>query len=97
MDSMDLANSKQGPAGVSSVTLRYVHAEAAPDPALSQRLLGLRERYGERVQLQFVANSGGLSTLYVLRGEAIVSQAAGRDLPVRELNRVVDCALEWPH
>jgi hypothetical protein len=86
------------------ITLLYVRATAEPD-ILGSRLAQIVARYAPAVTLQIVTpdqlsagdrhSTGPLPKLVVLRRGEVITEACGA-LPVRELNRVVQRAVEWP-
>ena len=88
------------------VTVVYVCDEAQQDDGLGKRLAEVVERYSPLVTLVvtnqadlptgFASAGAQAPTLFVLRGTEVVGHAAGARLPVRELDRVVRCAVEWP-
>lgn len=87
-----------------TITLLYVRATAESD-LLGAKLARIVARYAPNVTLQIVTPEqmppryadfdGPLPRLIVLRRGEIISEACGA-LPARELNRVVQRAVEWP-
>jgi hypothetical protein len=76
------------------VTVLYVR-----NPRLGENLKDVAARYASRVKLVAVAKMPGTRfwqrqpSIRVLRGQSIVCEAMGADLPRRELDRVIRSAL----
>lgn len=87
------------------VTLLYIKGEDADLPYLDRGLSLIVARYAPRVELrtlaphQVPAEHAALSlptpSVLVMRRGEIVGEALGALLPLRELDRVVRCAVEW--
>lgn len=91
------------------VTLLYVRPEGG-GTELDQRISSVVARYAPHVVMRVVGpadlagegaalrNLGayGCPAVLLLRGQAIVAEAIGASLPMRELDRAVRCAVEWP-
>ena len=82
-----------------SVTVFYVRSARSHGGRLGDNLQEVVARYGPRVRLVPVSRMPGTGflrpsqpTVRVMRGEAIIGEAMG-DLPRRELDRVILCAL----
>ncbi|RMH37861.1 MAG: hypothetical protein D6689_20645 [Deltaproteobacteria bacterium] len=104
---MATANSTAQPreAERARVTLLYIREPAAPRAALDARVATIAARHAPHVAVVPVAPgdvpapyarwSAWAPCVLVLRDGAIVGEAIGASLPVRELDRVVRCAVEW--
>lgn len=92
------------------ITLLYVRPRELDLALLDARLTKIAERYAPTVEMKTVepsqladynlperyATFSGLTpAVLLLRGGEVVGEAIGAFLPVRELDRVVHCAVEW--
>ena len=94
-------------AGQSVITLLYARPASMGElDVLGVRLRRIAANYGPHVELQLVSadelpgpyaqTAHSTPTLVVLRDGAVIGEAIGA-LPARELDRLVRCAVEWPH
>jgi hypothetical protein len=87
------------------ITVLYIRAADADLPYLDRQIAILVERYAPHVELRVLApehvpveladKAQRTPTVLVLRRGEIVGEAIGAFLPMRELDRVVRCAVEW--
>ncbi len=83
-----------------SVTVFYVRSARSHGGRLGDSLKDVAARYGARVRLVPVSRMPGSGllrpsqpTIRVMRGQAVIGEAMGADLPRRELDRVIRGAL----
>ena len=87
------------------ISVLYIRAAAADLPYLDRQIAILVERYAPHVELRVLApehvpaeladKTQRTPTVLVLRDGAIVGEAIGAFLPMRELDRMIRCAVEW--
>ena len=87
------------------VTLLYIKSAEADLPYLDRGLSVIVERYAPLVELREVephevpsehaAWAQRTPSVLVMRRGEVVGEAMGALLPLRELDRVVRCAVEW--
>ncbi len=92
------------------ITLLYVRSPDIDLTLLDARLAKIAARYAPLVEMRIVQQSelaeynlpcryadfdGLMAAVLVLRHGEIVGEAIGASLPIRELDRVVRCAVEW--
>jgi hypothetical protein len=92
--------------GGAAITLLYLRPEGAAETELDARLREVALRYAPVVALEIrpLAEAGRLArwtspgspAVLVLRRGVVIGEAMGHDLPVRELDRAVRRAVEWP-
>ena len=92
--------------GGEAITLLYLRPEGAAETELDARLREVARRYAPMVELEVksLAEAGTLArwaspgspAVLVLRRGVVIGEAMGDDLPVRELDRAVRRAVEWP-
>ena len=88
---MDAAKSQ----GNAEVTLVYVRPAGAPTE-LDRGLEVVAVRYGVKLRVVSPDEDPAVPALLVMRGGEVVGQAMGALLPIRELDRAVRRAIEWP-
>lgn len=92
------------------ITLLYVRPAELELAQLDARLTKIAERYAPLVEMRIVQQadlseynlperyarfSGATPAVLVLRHGEVVGEAIGAFLPIRELDSVVRCAVEW--
>jgi hypothetical protein len=87
------------------ITLLYIRRDTDELPELDAGLTTIVQRYAPMVELrpiepadvdpQYAGWAERTPTVLVLRRGQVVGEAIGKSLPVRELDRVVGCAVEW--
>jgi len=92
---------------VAPITMLYIRANHGAATVLDRAVAVLAERYAPRVTLQVLTAAQVPSRLarwahrtpavLVLRDDALVGEAIGAFLPLRELDRIVRRAVEWAH
>ena len=88
-----------------SVTLLYIRTNDGPHNVLDAGLTTIVARYAPVVRLvpvaphevdpEYAAWAERTPTVLVIRNGRVVGEAIGAFLPVRELDRIVRCAVEW--
>jgi hypothetical protein len=92
--------------GAAAITLIYIRPEAGFETYLDVSLAEIARRYAPKVELKRMtaAEAGDLAdwaspgspAILVMRRGAVIGEAMGDALPVRELDQAVRRALEWP-
>lgn len=88
-----------------SVTLLYIRPDDGSHDVLDARLATIIERYAPVVELipvapdevdpEYARWAERTPIVLVIRQGRVVGEAIGAFLPVRELDRMVRCAVEW--
>ncbi|HUS66024.1 MAG TPA: hypothetical protein VMZ28_15835 [Kofleriaceae bacterium] len=86
------------------ITLLYVRPASDDETELDRTVGVVAERYARWVELRVMCPEeltgrvvdARSPTLFLLRAGQVVSEAIGALLPVRELDRAVRQAVEWP-
>lgn len=109
---MDVDDSAASAVAAEPVTVVFVGGSSAGSGGLQAQVEAVAARFGGRVEVRACSDTalevehpavhavwgpGGAPVIFVLRGGAIVGQAAGAQLPAHELDRVIRRAVEWAH
>ncbi len=101
---------RQADANAAAITLLYVRPLELDLALLDARLEKIATRYAPLLEMitvqqseladynlpqRYAAFSGETPAVLLLRHGEVVGEAIGAFLPIRELHRVVRCAVEW--